>query len=101
MIGSDLGQLQDLSATGARVACSTRAAPQPGEALWFSIEGVDGDFQVCARVVWIRRLGSSGRELGLEFIEPDAKVGAALVALARTAASNQTLGLDRVDRASA
>ena len=97
-IGSDLGELRDLSATGARVSCRGGGPPRKGGALWFIIEGVDGRIAVCARVIWSRRRGWFGRELGLEFISPDAKTKAALAALARTAASNQTFGLDDPSR---
>ena len=101
MIGSDLGELRDLSSTGARVLCKGGVPPRPGEALWFNVEGVDGRIKVCAKVVWARRQGWFGRELGLEFLGLDAKARAALAALARTAASNQIFGLDRARRTSA
>src|ERR1043165_5524309 len=71
---TDLGDLLDLSAGGARVRPRGLIPLREGDGFWFNIQGLDDLIRVAARVVWLKRKGWwGGREGGLEFVSLDAK----------------------------
>lgn len=79
-----LGDVADYSASGMRVQFSAKKLTiGEGQVQDVTIHGVDGDFVVKAKVVWIRKRGWRKFELGLQFIGIDAKSRANLAALAR------------------
>jgi hypothetical protein len=88
---TDLGDLLDLSAGGARVRPRSVIPLRRGQKFWFNIQGLDDLIRVAVRVVWLKRkgwFGCLGREVGLEFVSLDAETRAALAALARTVTWN-------------
>jgi hypothetical protein len=90
MVSSTLGEVLDLSATGARIRCSRKPDFAQGSELSVELDGIDGPFAVQAKVAWIRRAGLRKHEAGLEFVEPTDEVRKQLAALARTAPMNET-----------
>lgn len=89
LFACSLGEIRDLSALGAYVACKGRGGPKPGDTLPFTVTGLDGDIQLTAKIAWRKRTGWFRYELGVEFLKPDAAAKAALGALARTAPMNE------------
>jgi hypothetical protein len=98
-IESNLGEVRDLSASGARVRRRHRLAEGSGAMVNLEIEGLDGPVRVLARVVWTRRLGFFKHEIGVIFEDVDPGVRRALSDIARRSPSNAVLGRIDLDRA--
>lgn len=66
-----LGDVIDLSATGARIRCLTKPALQVGDGVRMNISNGTSAIAVRARVVWVRRSRDSGTlfDLGMNFLE--------------------------------
>ena len=90
MVSSTLGDVLDLSATGMRIRCARKPDCSAGSELDVELEGLDGSFQVHAKVAWVKRTGLRKHEVGLEFVDPDTEVRKQLAGLARTAPMNET-----------
>lgn len=66
-----------------------------GDVLTMEITGVDGPFQVQARVAWMKRSGWFKKEIGFEFQDVTALIRGHLANLARTSLITESLGWDR------
>jgi hypothetical protein len=88
MIRSNLGDLRDLSISGARLLCRGLFAPGRGSHVRLVIDGMDGEVEVDAVVKWGCRTGMFSHEIGLEFVEVTPRVRAALTLVARSAPQN-------------
>lgn len=86
-----LGQILDLSATGARVQCSGKPGVEPGMNIAVQVQTLDGPVDVGARVVWVRKAGWRKHLIGLQFVQVSDGARAALARLARSAAWNETI----------
>jgi len=80
-----LGDVIDLSATGARIRCTTKPAIQLGDGIRLSISNGTSKIEIRASVVWVRRVRESKAlfDLGLNFIELTPELIADLVEMAR------------------
>jgi len=80
-----LGDVIDLSATGARIRCTTKPAIQLGDGIRLSISNGTSKIEIRASVVWVRRVRESKEmfDLGLNFIELTPELIADLVEMAR------------------
>lgn len=68
-IACSLGEIADLSATGARISLRRRPVAGVGEVIDLSFG--DGVAPARARIVWIRRKGLFRHEVGIEFVADD------------------------------
>ena len=98
-IESNLGEIRDLSASGARLRRRKRLSVGAGAMVNLEIEGLDGPVRVLARVVWTRRLGFFRHEVGVLFEDVAPPVRRALVDIARRSPANAVLGRIELERA--
>lgn len=82
--GSSLGQVLNISATGAQIRFDATAALPVGQSISVVVETPNGPVNAVARVVWWRRAGWFGHEAGLEFRELTPSARAAFAALAKS-----------------
>lgn len=87
-----LGEVVDLSASGLSARCRGRPMYRAGEPIVVSIEGLEGPFDVAARVVWVKRTGLFRHEVAVAFLAMSRAARAALTALGRCAANNEIIG---------
>jgi hypothetical protein len=98
-IHSSLGEIADLSASGARVRRRRRLSVRLGSMVNFDIEGLDGPVRVLARVIWMRRVSFFKHEIGVLFEDVSPQVRRALVDIAKRSPSNMVLGRIELERA--
>jgi hypothetical protein len=91
-IECSLGRVLNLSASGLNAACRGRPVYELGEPIVVTIHGLEGPFEVPARVVWIRKIGFRRHEVGVTFLAVSDHARQSLTALGRAAASNETIG---------
>lgn len=97
-IRTSLGEVLDLSASGARLRRRRKLRSEPGSMVNLEIQGLDGSIRVLARVVWVRKMGLFRYEVGVIFEDISQQVRRALTAIARRAPSNAVLGPLTMDR---
>lgn len=90
MVTSTLGEVLDLSSSGVRIRCGRKPEFRAGSELDVELNGIDGPFEVHAKVAWVRRAGLRRHEAGLEFLNLTDDARKQLAALARTAPMNET-----------
>jgi DnaJ-domain-containing protein 1 len=78
----EIGELLDLSPLGMRLSVPVRSAPKPGSVLAFRLRAPEGVVAVSGRVAWLKRVGLTRREIGVEFVQLSSPLKAALHALA-------------------
>lgn len=88
-VSSDLGEVLDLSESGARIACKGKPPFQVGYGSTIQIRTADGAVTLPVRVVWIRRKGLRTHHVGVQFSE----LSSALQALLRTLAQFGFMGV--------
>jgi hypothetical protein len=98
-IHSSLGDVVDLSASGARIRRRRRITGAAGSMVNLEIEGLDGPVRVLARVIWERRLGLFRHEIGVLFEDVAPPVRRALVEIAKRSPANAVLGRIELERA--
>ncbi|MEX2217818.1 MAG: PilZ domain-containing protein [Phycisphaerales bacterium] len=98
-IQSSLGEILDLSATGARIRRRKRLPQADGSTVNIEIQGLDGAVRVLGRVIWSRRLGFFKHEIGVVFEDISPEVRKALTTIARCAPANAVLGRLTLERA--
>lgn len=91
-VSCSLGKVLDLSASGMRVTTGEKLPLD--ECISFSIRAAEEAFQVCGRVVWMKRSGFFKREAGIRFERLPETTIAALRRLARAASYNETIRQD-------
>jgi hypothetical protein len=91
MVGSNLGEVADVSSLGARIRCQGFRGPTVNQIVTLRINGVDGMIELQARVVWARRTGLFQHEAGVEFRDPSPEAMQGLIAVVRTAPMNDIL----------
>lgn len=101
MTTCNLGEVLNVSATGARVMCKGFRGPKAGDRVWLRIDGLSGPIDLEARVVWNRRNGLLRHDVGIEFQDPSPAAKKALGALARTAPMNDVFARLEVFKQSA
>lgn len=89
-LACSLGEILDLSASGMRVKAG-RQAPPDGTMMTVVVRTFDGDLTLACKVVWNRRSGVFGRELGITFLNVDRKTQAALTRVGRASAHNEVI----------
>jgi hypothetical protein len=92
-IACTLGEIQDISASGMRVKVKHVKAEQ-GMIVSVGLEGLDGPMLLDCRVVWARRTGFFGREVGLAFEHLTDADRKQLSLMGRAAAYNETVRED-------
>jgi PilZ domain len=98
-IESNIGEVVDLSASGARIRRRRRYVSQPGSMVNMEIEGLDGAIRVLGRVVWTRRFGFFHHQVGVIFEDVSAPVRKALASIARCAPANAVMGRIALEQA--
>jgi hypothetical protein len=91
-IHTSLGEVLDLSASGARIRRRRKLRNDAGSMVNLEIQGLDGSIRVLARVVWVRKLGLFRYEVGVIFEDINPQVRRALTAIARRAPANAVIG---------
>ncbi|MCC6426781.1 MAG: PilZ domain-containing protein [Phycisphaerales bacterium] len=93
-VGCSLGQILDISASGARIRTKFDRL-RPAEEMPLTIEGLDGPIAIHVQVMWIvaDEANHPIRQMltGVRFLNPNEDARRALIELARAAASNPTL----------
>ncbi len=80
---SNLGEVQDLSASGLRILGRRSDCPDLEASVDVRLAGPGGHVDVACRVVWIRTVGFNRRELGLAFVDPGQGTRQEIAELAR------------------
>src|SRR5690348_4425909 len=80
-IQSSLGEVVDLSHSGARIKRKRRLGAGDGSMVNLEIDGLDGPIRVLARVVWTRRIGFFHHEVGVLFEDVSPEIRRALVTI--------------------
>jgi len=88
---TSLGRVLDLSPTGVRVARRWPTALRQGDRVSLVIRSVQGRLTVLAEVVWVRKAGLLGRQVGLRFEGLDDAQRHLLTHIGRSAASNESV----------
>jgi hypothetical protein len=89
LVSSNLGHVENVSATGAQLMCRGFLAPVAvRDAISLVIEGLDGPIRITARAIWVKRRGLLQHLVGVEFCEPDAAARRGLIDLVRRAPMN-------------
>jgi hypothetical protein len=91
-IRTSLGEVLDLSASGARIRRRRKLRSEPGSMVNLEIQGLDGPIRVLARVVWVRKVKLFRYEVGVIFEDISSPVRRALVAIARRVPANAVIG---------
>lgn len=86
---TSLGELVDLSIGGMKLRCGRAAAPV-GSTVTCNIVSVEGQFEVFARVVRVKRISLFNCEVGVEFVNLTEQTKACLIHLAKTFAADNT-----------
>ena len=90
LVSSNLGDVTNVSATGAQLHCRGFAAPvTTRDSVTLVIEGLDGAIRLASRVIWVKRKGLFKHLVGVEFCEPDAHAKRGLIDLVRRAPMNE------------
>lgn len=84
LIQCELGEVLDLSRSGMRVKSKSRSGVNKGEAYSLTIVGPGSKVTVGGRVVWLKKNGLFGAELGIEFISIPAEAAHEFARLVRT-----------------
>ncbi|QOJ00773.1 MAG: PilZ domain-containing protein [Phycisphaeraceae bacterium] len=79
----NLGQVLDLSASGARIKLSLSPLTVGGEVIC-EIEAPDRRVAIAAKVIWCRRVGFFRHEAGLTFLDVPAHARAGLLGIVRS-----------------
>ncbi|MCC6660002.1 MAG: PilZ domain-containing protein [Phycisphaerales bacterium] len=87
-----LGVIVNLSASGLSARASGRPMYHLGEPIVVTVNGLEGAFDLPARVVWIRKAGFLKHEVGITFLAVSDQAKRQLLAMGRCAASNETIG---------
>lgn len=66
---SSLGDVLDLSGCGARVRCRGRAAAAVGQVVGLKLRSDQFELTLKSRVVWVKRVGVRGCEMGFVFLQ--------------------------------
>ncbi|MEM9066535.1 MAG: PilZ domain-containing protein [Planctomycetota bacterium] len=87
-----VGRIRDLSGTGMRVARGPlKGEMKKGRIFAFRMQDEMGGFVVRARVVWMKRTGVFGREIGIRFTDLGQAERARIASMARISASTRML----------
>lgn len=77
-VRTDLGEILDVSASGARVR-RRGGAPEIGSEFDCEISSSSGPIRVRSRAIWVHRVGIDEHDVGLEFLELTPTARAALI----------------------
>lgn len=87
----NLGEVQDLSATGCRVSTSKKPTLAVGASVRLEMNAEDVAFTIPATVMWVRVMKDCTFHLGLQFTQTDAARRKQLLDLVRTGVANDGL----------
>lgn len=88
LVTSNIGDVGNISATGAQIFCRGLRAPSTKGTLLLEIDGTNCLIKLEARVVWVKRIGLFSHVIGVEFCNPDAAAKKGLVELVRRVPMN-------------
>lgn len=86
-----LGDVKDISVSGARIQCRGACRVQVGQRLPIVIQSGEANAHLWARVVWIRREGFRRHGVALAFDQPSDQIRSDLCQLLKTAAFKHTM----------
>jgi c-di-GMP-binding flagellar brake protein YcgR len=64
-----LGEVLDISASGARLRWRGKMRLEAGEAIELEIDGIDSTFSVAGTIKWVASVGWRRSEMGVEFVK--------------------------------
>ena len=90
-IPSTLGEVLDISASGARILCTNKPFWVGHSGLSLTIFGVNGPITLRAKIVWSTKQGWRKHVLGLQFVELSPEMMHAITSIGRACASNEVM----------
>lgn len=95
-IHSSLGEIVDLSASGARVRIKGALLVGKGDCFTMTLMGINGQAIVACKAIWTAKRGWRKHEVGVQFYDLSAEARKIIAEIGRSAANNESVRVDLI-----
>lgn len=95
-IYSSLGEIVDLSASGARVRVKGSLPITGGQCFTMKLMGLNGETIVSCKAIWIAKRGWRKHEVGVQFFDLTPEARKIIAEIGRSAANNESMHVNLI-----